>query len=64
MDAKHTDDGLRVGPADVHVLYTDDRAGAFLLIETDHEALEVRITPKGRKITTKRSGFHLSRGDA
>ena len=64
MNAKHTDYGLRVGPADVHILRTDDKAGAWLLIETYHEAIEVRITPKGRKIETKRSGLHLTRGDA
>jgi hypothetical protein len=64
MDAKHTDYGLRVGPADVRVLYTDDKLGAWLLIETYHDAVEVRITPKGRKVTAEKSDLRLTRGDA
>lgn len=61
MEAHHTEYGLRVGPSDVRVLYTDDRHGVWLLIETYHDAVEVRITPKGRKVTAEKSSLRLTR---
>lgn len=55
MRAHYTDHGLRIGPADVEVMYTDDKLGAWLVVKTEHAAVEVRITPAGRKVTAKPS---------
>ena len=61
MKVMNTPGGLRLlreggqSPVDIVVIYGDDKRGLWMLIGTDHAAVEVHVTPAGRKVTTEQS---------
>ena len=63
MAASFPPPALAVGPAHVHVIVSNDDLGTMLLIETYHTAIEVRITPAGRKITTSTTDRRITMED-
>lgn len=44
-------------PTYVEVLYSDPERGTWLIVGTEHAAVEVRVTPKGRKVTATESTY-------
>ena len=55
MKVRDTKHGLRLlrdgrESIDVTIITDDERFGTWLLIGTRHDAIEVRITPAGRKV--------------
>lgn len=50
MDTKLTDYGFVFGPMEVTRCVADEKLGYYLEIKTDHEILQVHVTPKGRKM--------------
>lgn len=43
--------GFRWGPLEVMRLLSDDKLGIVISVMTDTEEMEVRVTPKGKRIT-------------
>ena len=61
-DAKITEHGygiviVRDGHAPIYLdlLYADTKRGSWLLLSTDHSAVEVRVSPAGRKVSAETS---------
>jgi hypothetical protein len=55
MRVADTQYGLRLlrddrPPIDVVVIYDDAQRGTWLLVGTEHDAVEVRVTPRGRSV--------------
>ena len=55
-----TDNGVKLltdGCADIYIdmLYSDPKRGAWLLLSTDYGAVEVRVSPAGRKVSAEPS---------
>ena len=51
MRSYHTEHGIRVGPLQVSVAYTDDRSGACLnLVTQSGRHLKVYVSPAGRRL--------------
>lgn len=48
MTAYRTLYGFRWGPVEVIRVAQDDRLGYVLHVQTDKDAVEIRVTPKGR----------------